>query len=212
MRAAVLASGAGTILASLLQSGVEPTIVLFDRDAPGLQRARELGCTPVVVDRRAFGWPDAFERAAFSAALAEELERAGASFVVLAGFMTVLVGAMFERFSGRIVNTHPSLLPSFPGVSAVEQALVAGVRVTGTTVHVVVEAVDAGPILEQEPVRVHEGDTVATLHERIKRVERELYPRVVRALLRQGELEGAWWSDAAVRHAIDEEVRPWRER
>lgn len=212
MRVAVLASGTGTILGSFIDHAVRPVLAIADRPAPALERAGAAGVPTLLVDRRDFGWGDTFDRAGFSATLAETLASASVELVVLAGFMTILSQPMFKAFAGRIVNTHPSLLPSFPGHDAVAQALAAGVRVTGTTVHVVVEEVDAGPILEQEPVRILAGDTVERLHERIKVVERELYPRVVRALERVGIQGEAWWSDAAVRRAIEEEVAPWRER
>ncbi|ACU53289.1 phosphoribosylglycinamide formyltransferase [Acidimicrobium ferrooxidans DSM 10331] len=212
MRVAVLASGVGTILESLVDHGVVPALVVADRPALALERARDAGLVSTLVDRRSYGWRDSFDREAFSDAVADVLEAAKVELVVLAGFMTILAGSMLARFPARVVNTHPSLLPSFPGHDAVAQALSAGVRVSGTTVHVVVEQVDAGPILEQEPVRVRRGDSIETLHERIKHAERELYPRVVRAIVRAGVGGDRWWEDARVQRAIDEEVRPWRER
>lgn len=212
MRIAVLASGVGTILASLIDHGVTPVLVVADRPAVALERARDAGVASELIDRRAYGWRDAFDREAFSDGVADALEAAQVELVVLAGFMTILAGSMLKRFPARVVNTHPSLLPSFPGHDAVAQALAAGVRVSGTTVHVVVEEVDAGPILEQEPVRVRRDDSVATLHERIKQAERELYPRIVRAIVRAGVAGERWWEDARVQRAIEEEVRPWRER
>ncbi|HVM02975.1 MAG TPA: formyltransferase family protein, partial [Acidimicrobiales bacterium] len=96
----------------------------------------------------------------------------------------VLDKPLFDAFPGRVLNTHPALLPAFPGWHAVEEALAAGVKVTGCTVHVATEDVDAGPILAQEAVPVLPGDTVESLHERIKEVERRLYPRTLRELLR----------------------------
>jgi phosphoribosylglycinamide formyltransferase-1 len=97
--------------------------------------------------------------------------------------MTVLASPMFDSFSGRVLNTHPSLLPAFPGAHAVRDALAYGAKVTGCTVHVATVDVDGGPILAQEAVPVLDGDTEATLHERIKSVERRLYPGVVKELL-----------------------------
>ena len=105
----------------------------------------------------------------------------------MAGFMTVLAAPMFRAFAGRVVNTHPSLLPAFPGAHAVRDALAAGVKVTGCTVHVATEQVDHGPILAQEAVAVLPTDTEASLHERIKDVERRLYPQAIKELLRMSE-------------------------
>ncbi|MBV9662072.1 MAG: phosphoribosylglycinamide formyltransferase, partial [Acidimicrobiales bacterium] len=99
------------------------------------------------------------------------------------GFGTVLSGSLFDVFPGRVLNTHPALLPAFKGWHAVRDALAYGVKVTGTTVHIATEEVDAGPILAQETVPVEEGDTEATLHERIKEVERRVYPEAIRRFL-----------------------------
>src|SRR5207302_2558592 len=112
------------------------------------------------------------------------LGKADVDLVVLAGFMRVLKGEFLRAFDGRIINIHPSLLPSFPGLEAWKQALDHGVKVTGCTVHFVDAGVDAGPIIAQEPVRVEDGDTSETLHERIQRTEHELYPKCVAAIAR----------------------------
>jgi phosphoribosylglycinamide formyltransferase 1 len=101
----------------------------------------------------------------------------------MAGYGTVLAAPIFEVYAGRILNTHPALLPAFKGWHAVREALEAGVKVTGTTVHIATEAVDEGPILAQEPVRVEPGDTEELLHERIKVVERRLYPETIRLFI-----------------------------
>lgn len=112
------------------------------------------------------------------------LQEARVDLVVLAGFMRVLKGDFLRAFEGRVVNIHPSLLPSFPGLEAWKQALAYGVKVTGCTVHLVDQGVDTGPILAQQAVPVLEGDTPATLHARIQDAERELYPAVVAELAR----------------------------
>ncbi len=104
----------------------------------------------------------------------------------MAGYGTILAKPMFDTYGGRILNTHPALLPAFPGWHAVEDALDYGVKLTGCTVHVTTEEVDAGPILAQEAVAVLDGDTVETLHERIKTVERRLYVDTVRAVIERG--------------------------
>ena len=105
----------------------------------------------------------------------------------MAGFMTILEHPIHDVYGGMITNTHPSLLPAFRGAHAVEDALAAGVKVTGCTVHIATLDLDNGPILAQEPVAVLPGDTPETLHERVKEVERRLYPQVLRALLEEGK-------------------------
>jgi phosphoribosylglycinamide formyltransferase-1 len=157
--------------------------VVSDRWGAGaLERAERVGIPIAVAPYREY--PD---RDSFSAALADIVEGSGAKGVVLAGFMRVLTPPFLDRFPGRILNIHPSLLPAFPGARAVEMALAAGVKVTGVTVHFVDEQVDHGPIVAQEPVRVEPGDTVDSLHARIQTVEHRLYPEVIRAFV-AGEL------------------------
>jgi phosphoribosylglycinamide formyltransferase-1 len=154
---------------------IEIGIVLSDRpDVAGLDRAEAAGLPTEVIEWRSF--PD---REAFTSAMCDAVEERGCSFVVLAGFMRILAPEAVERFPGRIVNIHPSLLPSFPGAHAVEDALSHGVKVTGVTIHVVDELVDNGPILAQEAVDVMSDDVAETLHARIQAVEHRLYPRVV---------------------------------
>ncbi|MBT8214557.1 MAG: phosphoribosylglycinamide formyltransferase, partial [Acidimicrobiia bacterium] len=116
--------------------------------------------------------------------LCDAAEDHGAQVLVLAGFMRILAPDAVERFPNRILNIHPSLLPSFPGVDAVEQALNHGAKVTGVTVHFVDEQVDHGPIIAQEPVPILGEDTAESLHERIQQQEHRLYPEVVKALAR----------------------------
>ena len=113
------------------------------------------------------------------------LEADAVDLVAIAGFGTILAEPFVDAFGGRAVNTHPALLPAFKGWHAVRDALAAGVKVTGCTVHLVTEEVDAGPILAQEAVPVLEDDTEETLHERIKEVERDLFPDVIRRLVRE---------------------------
>lgn len=153
--------------------------VVSDRtDAPALERARDVDIPTAVVS-----WQDHPDRDSFSTALADTVEEAGAKGVVLAGFMRILAPAFVERFPGRILNIHPSLLPAFPGAQAVENTLDYGVKTTGVTVHFVDEKVDHGPIVSQVPVPVRDDDTVQTLHERIQAEEHLLYPRVVKAFV-----------------------------
>jgi phosphoribosylglycinamide formyltransferase-1 len=184
VRVAVLVSGSGTILDAMLQRGVPVTLVAADRPCRGLEVAARAGVESALVDRREFGgFGDRFDRLAYTLALTETLRAAEVDLVAMAGFGTVVDQPLHDAFAGRILNTHPSLLPAFPGWHAVEAALEAGVKVTGCTVHLATLETDAGPILAQEEVPVRDGDTVATLHERIKRVERRLYPETVLQVL-----------------------------
>ncbi|HVC13520.1 MAG TPA: phosphoribosylglycinamide formyltransferase [Acidimicrobiales bacterium] len=186
----MLASGSGTILEAVLEAGVGVAIVLADRPCRALELASAAGVEALLLDRRAFGgFGPAFDRARYTDVLTETLTARDVDLIAMAGFGTVLAGSVHDAFGGRILNTHPSLLPAFPGWHAVADALAAGVVTTGCTVHLAVTAVDAGPVLAQEAVPVQPGDTEATLHERIKRVERRLYPATILRVL--GELEAA---------------------
>jgi phosphoribosylglycinamide formyltransferase 1 len=175
----VLASGAGTNLQALLDSGVEGLLVVISDVAGALavDRAVEASIPTEIV---AF----ADNRSAFTKKICDTAAGYGAEALVLAGFMRVLGPEAIERFPHRILNIHPSLLPAFPGVNAVSQALAHGVTVTGVTVHFVDEKVDHGPIIAQRAVPVLPGDDEESLHARIQKVEHDLYPRVVAAFLR----------------------------
>lgn len=182
---AILISGRGSNMVSLVAAAREGRlsadvrVVLSNRpDAAGLARAAEMGVPTAVLDHR--GFPT---REAFDTALADELERRDVRFVALAGFMRVLTPMFLRRFAGRVLNIHPALLPSFPGVHAQRQALEYGVRVTGCTVHFVDEGVDTGPIVAQAAVRVRDDDTEETLAARILEVEHRLYPLALQAVL-----------------------------
>jgi phosphoribosylglycinamide formyltransferase-1 len=135
-----------------------------------------------IVERESFGAD--FDRVAYTNRVIDALKRHQIDVVAMAGFGTVLSREIFDVYPGRILNTHPALLPAFKGWHAVRDALEAGVKVTGTTVHVATEEVDAGPILAQQAVGVEPGDTEETLHERIKQVERRLYPETIRLFLK----------------------------
>lgn len=153
--------------------------VFSDREqAPGLESARRLGIAAESVPRS-----DYADRDAFDAALADRLQAVGAELVVLAGFMRILGEGFVDRFAGRLVNIHPSLLPAFPGLRTHARALEAGVRVHGATVHLVTPALDHGPILAQAAVPVRDGDDAATLAARVLRSEHRLYARAVRWLV-----------------------------
>lgn len=158
----------------------EIAIVLSDvADAGILARAAERGIPNVHLAPGPYRTK--LDEAA-EAAYVEALREARVDLVVLAGFMRILKGAFLRAFPQRVINIHPSLLPSFPGLEAWRQALDRGVKVTGCTVHFVDEGIDSGPIIGQEAVAIRDGDTVATLHERIQNAERRLYPAVVAAL------------------------------
>jgi phosphoribosylglycinamide formyltransferase-1 len=191
VRVAVLVSGTGSILDAILSEDLPVTLVLADRSCRGLQIAAAAGVETALVDRSGFGgYGAAFDRHAFTRQVTDVLDSHGIDLVVMAGFGTVLARPVHDAYGGRILNTHPALLPAFPGWHAVEDALAAGVAVTGCTVHVATLDTDAGPVLAQEEVPVLSGDTVATLHERIKEVERRLYPTTITSFIAQLESQG----------------------
>ncbi len=181
MRIGVLASGGGTNLEAILRAGLPVVTVVVDRPCGATAVAEAAGVPTEVVRRETFG-PD-FDRGEYTERVVEALERHGVEVVVMAGYGTILDKQIHDAFPGRILNTHPALLPAFPGWHAVEDALAAGVKVTGCTVHVATLEVDSGPILAQEAVPVLEDDTPQTLHERIKEVEHRLYPETIRRFI-----------------------------
>ncbi len=184
MRLAVLASGTGTILEAIVSAGIEVSLVVCDRECRALELASGFGIESTMLDRSSYGgYGSAFDREGYTEALVKLMQVHSIDVIAMAGFGTVLSAGAYDYYSGRILNTHPALLPAFPGWHAVEDALKAGVRVTGCTVHVATAEVDAGPILAQRAVDILEGDTVGSLHERIKRVERELYPAAIRSFI-----------------------------
>ncbi|MEU2656500.1 phosphoribosylglycinamide formyltransferase [Streptomyces sp. NPDC007325] len=194
-RLVVLVSGSGTNLQALLDGiaadpdgyGAEIVAVGADRDAiAGLERAERAGLPTFVCRVKDHASREEWDRALADATAAYEPD-----LVVSAGFMKILGKEFLARFGGRIVNTHPALLPSFPGAHGVRDALAHGVKVTGCTVHFVDDGVDTGPIIAQGAVEVRESDDEAALHERIKEVERSLLVDVVGRLARHGyRIEG----------------------
>jgi phosphoribosylglycinamide formyltransferase-1 len=181
VRVAVLVSGTGSILDAMLADEVPVALVLADRACRALEIAAAAGVDTELVDRQDFGgYGKAFDRWGFTRAVATVLGAHDIELVAMAGFGTVFAPPMFDAFPDRILNTHPALLPAFPGWHAVEDALAAGVAVTGCTVHLATVQTDAGPVLAQEEVPILADDTVQTLHERIKRCERQLYPAVIK--------------------------------
>jgi phosphoribosylglycinamide formyltransferase 1 len=185
-RLVVLASGTGSLLDSLLAAAVgdypaRVVAVVTDRDCRALTVAAEAGLPCFTVRLR-----DHRDRSAWDDALAGEVAAHQPDLVVSAGFMKLLGPRFLARFPGRVLNTHPALLPSFPGPQAVADALSYGVRITGTTVHVVDAGTDTGPILAQRAVEVLDGDDEQTLHDRIKVVERRLLADVVADVAARG--------------------------
>lgn len=216
VRLAVLVSGTGSILEAMLGVGLPVDLVGADRSCRGLEIAADAGIEAVLVARSAWtadagSEPDTvgvigrdsaagnkgeggrrrFDRKGYSCELAAVLGRRGVDVVAMAGFGTVLDESFFEWgdgcYRGRVLNTHPSLLPALPGWHAVREALDAGVNESGCTVHVAIPEVDAGPVLAQRAVPVLAGDDEARLHERIKATERELYPATIAAFLEHCE-------------------------
>ena len=173
----VLASGSGTILEAILAADVPVDLVVVDRPCRALELAGDRG---VLLERTDF--TKSFDRDGYADELVRLLHEHDIELVVSAGFGTI-VPKTATAFPDRMLNTHPSLLPAFKGWHPVRDALAAGVKVTGTTVHIVTEEVDAGPILAQEAVPVLPGDDEATLLERIKQVERRLYPDTIKMVI-----------------------------
>lgn len=205
---AVLISGRGSNLGALLRAAEHPSyparivLVISNRaDAGGLDLARAAGVPTEILPHRAFP-----TREAFDAAIQAALVRSKARLVALAGFMRRLTPALCRAWEGRMINIHPSLLPSFPGLDTHARALEAGVRVHGCTVHLVTPELDAGPILAQGAVPVLPGDSEATLAARVLAAEHRLYPMALAALAegrigvdgQRTAIEGARWPETAL--------------
>ena len=180
---AVLVSGTGSLLEAMLQEGLEVSLVVADRKCRGIEITEAWRVPVELIERTDFS--KSFDRDSYTRRTVGVLQKHGIHFIAMAGYMTVFAPVLFDHFNGRILNTHPSLLPAFKGHSAVQDALDYGVKVTGCTIHVATEELDAGPIIAQEAVPVCPEDTVEELHERIKVVERRLYPQAIRALMKE---------------------------
>lgn len=193
MRLAVLASGYGSNLQAILDAierkeiTGQVRIVISDvQDAFALERAKKHGIENVFINPREYKGREAFDRA-----IIDLLQERQIDLVILAGYMRLLSPLFVSTFRGKIMNIHPSLLPAFPGLNGVKQALSYGVKVTGCTVHFVDEGLDTGPVILQEAVPVFDKDTEESLHERIHRVEHRLYPRAIQLFIEQKlRLEG----------------------
>ena len=184
-RVAILISGRGSNMTALIEAAeakdypAEIALVISNRpDAPGLASARAAGVATAIVDHPRFG----DEREAFEHALDGELRKSRIDLVCLAGFMRLLTPWFVTRWSGRMLNIHPSLLPQFKGLQTHRRALEAGMKRHGATVHFVVPEMDSGPIVAQDSVAVREGDTEETLAARVLELEHKLYPRALRAV------------------------------
>lgn len=189
MNLAVLASGYGSNLQAIIDAvekkeiqGQIKVVISDVEEAYALERARRHNIEAIYINPREYAG-----RRAFDEAIVALLEERKIDLVILAGYMRLVSPVIIDRFRGRIMNIHPSLLPAFPGLEGVKQALDYGVKVTGCTVHFVDEGLDTGPIILQEAVDVYDSDTVESLHERIHRVEHRLYPRAIQLFI-EGKL------------------------
>jgi phosphoribosylglycinamide formyltransferase-1 len=182
-RVAILISGRGSNMAALIQAAVamdfpaEIAVVISNRaDAGGLEKASASGVPAVTIESKPFG----DDRAAFEAVLESALNKHKVDLICLAGFMRLFTAGFVQRWYGRMLNIHPSLLPSFPGLEPHAQALRAGVKISGATVHFVIPETDAGPILMQGAIAVRDDDTPDTLAQRILGLEHRIYPEALR--------------------------------
>jgi phosphoribosylglycinamide formyltransferase 1 len=179
---AVLASQTGSLFESIVDSGIPVALLLVDRKCPALEIAKTKKILAAQVTR---AFNNTFSRVQYTNDVLDLLRSHQIDLVVLAGFMTVFSEALFakEAYANKVINSHPSLLPDFKGAHAVRDALAAGVKETGCTIHFVTPELDAGAIIAQQAVAVLLGDTVESLHARIKQVEHKLYPTVIKDLL-----------------------------
>jgi phosphoribosylglycinamide formyltransferase-1 len=182
-RVAILISGRGSNMAALIEAAMEAdfpaeiAVVISNRgDAGGLEKAKASGIPTVVIESKPFGK----DRAAFEAALQPALDQYKVDLICLGGFMRLFTGEFVQRWYGRMLNIHPSLLPSFPGLDPHGQALSAGVKISGATVHFVIPETDAGPILMQGAVAICDDDTPDALAARILAIEHRIYPEALR--------------------------------
>jgi phosphoribosylglycinamide formyltransferase 1 len=211
-RVAILISGRGSNMAALIQAAsaadfpAEVVLVISNRaDAGGLEKASASHIPTLTVDSKAFG----SDRAAFEAVLQSALEQHRIELICLAGFMRLFTPTFVERWYGRMINIHPSLLPSFAGIEPHLQALRAGVKISGATVHFVIPETDAGPILMQGAIAVRDDDTPESLAARILQIEHRIYPAALRLLADgQIQIEGALCKTAGVLSAEQVLISP----
>jgi phosphoribosylglycinamide formyltransferase-1 len=189
IRLGVLISGSGTNLQAIIDaiaaSTLDAEVVLVVSSRPsayGLKRAQEAGIATIGLSREVYN-----EQSAADALIAKEMLRAGADYLVMAGYMRMVTAPLLEAFPDRIINIHPALLPSFPGAHGIADAFAAGVKVTGVTVHFANARYDEGPISAQRALEIHEDDTLESLEERVHTIEHELYPQALQ-LIAQGRV------------------------
>ncbi|MBR1283064.1 phosphoribosylglycinamide formyltransferase [Bradyrhizobium sp. AUGA SZCCT0177] len=184
-RVAILISGRGSNMAALIDAAKAPdfpaeivTVISNRADAGGLEKAAASGIPTTVIESKPFGK----DRAAFEAVLQRALDEKNVELICLGGFMRLFTAEFVKRWYGKMLNIHPSLLPSFPGLDPHGQALTTGVKISGATVHFVIPETDAGPIVMQGAVAVADGDTAETLAQRILVIEHRIYPEALRLL------------------------------
>ncbi|MBR1230900.1 phosphoribosylglycinamide formyltransferase [Bradyrhizobium sp. AUGA SZCCT0222] len=184
-RVAILISGRGSNMAALIDAAKAPdfpaeivTVISNRADAGGLEKAAASGIPTTVIESKPFGK----DRAAFEAVLQRALDEKNVELICLGGFMRLFTAEFVKRWYGKMLNIHPSLLPSFPGLDPHGQALTTGVKISGATVHFVIPETDAGPIVMQGAVAVADGDTAETLAQRILGIEHRIYPEALRLL------------------------------
>lgn len=184
---AVFASGNGSNFQAIIDAATEgklpAQIELLICDKPGafaIERAKKAG-----VDTFVFSAKDYESKEAYEAKILEELSKRDIEFIVLAGYMRLIGSTLLEAFEGRIVNIHPSLLPSFPGKDAIGQAFAANVKVSGVTIHYVDAGMDTGPIIAQQAINISDNETIESLQEKIHQVEHQLYPAVLSMLFKE---------------------------
>lgn len=183
-RAAVFASGTGSNFEAMMQAGdLNVDIVLLVCDKPEalvIEKAKNQGIQTFVFDAKAFD-----SKAAYETEIVAKLKEEQVDWIFLAGYMRIVGSTLLNAFKQKIVNIHPSYLPHFPGKDGIGDAFKAGVAETGVTIHFVDEGIDTGPIIAQEKVKIETNDTLDTLKAKIHRVEHELYPRVIKQLMRE---------------------------
>lgn len=184
---AILVSGTGSNMQALIEAAKKPSypakvqVVISDKkNAPALEKARKHGIPTIVIDPKLFG-----SKIDHDQMLITTIKQYQINLICLAGYMRILSKTVVDAFPKKIINIHPSLLPSFPGLHPVKDALTAGAKETGTTVHFVDEGVDTGPIIAQVKVSIQKGDTEDILHERIKKEEHILYPKAVEKVIHE---------------------------
>ncbi|WP_068676901.1 phosphoribosylglycinamide formyltransferase [Oceanobacillus sp. Castelsardo] len=181
--AAIFASGTGSNFEAIMEAGdLSCDIVLLICDKPKatvIQKAEKYQVPTFVFNPKDYGSKEEYEKV-----LVEKLKEANISWIFLAGYMRIVGSVLLQAYEGRIVNIHPSLLPDFPGKDAIDQAYHAGVKTTGVTVHYIDSGIDTGPIIAQEKVEVEENETLESLEEKIHHVEHQLYPRVIREIVK----------------------------